>query len=107
MTVSYDPTTLIGQVRELIGDDNLTADAGARPDGTNFSDEAITNALTAHGNDVDLAAARMCDMLVGLWIKEGGIVQIGRYNISTVSKPEQYRLLAKQLRNNKVSFTTF
>lgn len=107
MTVSYDPTTLIGQVREMIGDTNITADGGVKPDGTNISDEQITNALAAHGSDVELAAARICNALAALWTAHGGIVEIDRYKISSVSKPEQYRTLARQLRSSRFSFATF
>jgi len=106
MTTTYDPTTLIGQVRELIGDDNLDTDAGARPDGTNYSDETIANALAAHGNDVDLATARMCDMLAASWAAQGADVTIGRYRLNSGSKAEYYRELARKYRN-KISFATF
>jgi hypothetical protein len=55
MTVTYDLTTLIGQIRLMIGDNNIVPITNAV-----FTDEEITFFLTANGSDLNLTAEAVC-----------------------------------------------
>jgi len=55
MTVTYDITNAIGQVRLMIGDTNIVPITNAV-----FTDEEITFFLTQCGGDLNLAAAMAC-----------------------------------------------
>ena len=74
MPITVDLTTLVGQVRLEIGDDDDTAGHGQRPDGSNLSDQAITLWLTraslyqgTSNGQVLLAAAYACEKLARDW----------------------------------------
>lgn len=68
MPITTDLTTNIGKVRLEIGDRDTTSGMGARPDGSNLSDDEIGYFLTAEGS-VRLAAARSCEALAADWRK--------------------------------------
>ena len=101
MSYTYDPDTAIGQVRELIGDTDFTTDAGIKPDGTNFTDDQVSNALAATGNNIELAAARLCDTLARMWLAYSSTITIGRYKIDPSQQAAQYREMARQLRGSR------
>ena len=68
MAITTDLSTDIGQVRLEIGDRDTTAGMGARPDGSNLTDDEIGYFLAAEGS-VRGAAARACEALAGDWRK--------------------------------------
>jgi len=68
MAITTDVSTSIGKVRLEIGDRDTATGMGARPDGTNLTDDEITNFLTAEGS-VRGAAARACEALAADWRK--------------------------------------
>lgn len=98
MSFTYDLDTPIGEVRLEIGDDDNSADAGVKPNGTNFSDEEIQKALDNEGGIVLRAAARLCEILARRWAGAGENVRIRDYQINTTEKAKYYAELAKELR---------
>lgn len=85
MPITVDLTTLVGQVRLEIGDDDDTAGHGQRPDGSNLSDQAITLWLTraslyqgTSNGQVLLAAAYACEKLARDWATVSNITAPSR-----------------------------
>lgn len=65
MAITTDLSTAIGQVRYLIGDD--VDGTGVLPSGLNFTDAQVSYELTATGNVIAAAAARLCGNLARRW----------------------------------------
>lgn len=65
MAVTTSLSTATGEVRFLIGDDVIGT--GVLPSGSNFTDAQIEYALTASGQNVKGAAARLCTNLARRW----------------------------------------
>jgi len=89
MTVTYDLSTLVGQVRLLIGDTVLTD--------TVFTDEEITYFLTANGNNVNLAAATALEAWAASYGANADSEKIGDYNY-TQSIIDKLLAMAQRLR---------
>jgi hypothetical protein len=99
MAFTYDPDTALGQVRELIGDTDDSADAGVKPDGSNFTDAQVSNALSRANQNVKRAAADLCETLATMWAGQAGRITIGRYVIDSSATASRYAEMAKQLRS--------
>lgn len=71
MAFTYDLSTDIGKVRFEISDTveavGASAGVGAKPDGTNFSDEEISSLLETEGESWGRAAAHACEILATAW----------------------------------------
>ena len=77
MTVTYDITNLIGQIRLMIGDNNIVPITNAV-----FSDEEITFFLTQNGGDLNLAAAAACQAWASKYGANLDSEKIGDYSYS-------------------------
>jgi len=74
MTVTYDLTTSVGQIRLMIGDTTLTDPI--------FSDEEITFFLTTWGSDLNLTAAACCTAWASKYGANADSEHIGDYSYS-------------------------
>ena len=86
MPITTSLTTDIGKVRLEIGDNDSTTGQGAKPDGSNLTDDEVQYCLDLEGS-VRLAAARACEILARHWSKVADI-QIG-------SRREAFAQIAK------------
>lgn len=77
MTVTYDLTTLVGQIRLMIGDTDIVPITDAV-----FTDEEITFFLTVNGNDLHLAAAAACRAWASKYGANADSEHIGDYSYS-------------------------
>ena len=77
MTVTYDITNAIGQVRLMIGDTNIVPITNAV-----FTDEVITFFLTQSGGDLNLAAAMACLAWANKYQANADSERIGDYSYS-------------------------
>ena len=77
MTVTYDITNSIGQVRIMIGDTNIVPITNAI-----FTDEEITFFLTQCGGDLNLAAAMACLAWANKYQANADSERIGDYSYS-------------------------
>ena len=77
-------TTIIGQIRLEIGDNN--ENNGVRPSGANFTDEELTHFYTVEGGDasatpvqtyIGRAAAKACETLAIIYAKEQTATKMG------------------------------
>ena len=90
MTVTYDITNAIGQVRLIISDNNIVPITNAH-----FSDEEITYFLTANGNDVNLAAASALEAWAAAYGLNADSEKIGDYNYSQSTVTKMLALAAR------------
>ena len=74
MTTTYDITTLVGKVRLIIGDTDITDAA--------FTDEEITYFLTENGSNINLAAADTLEAWVAKYATAPDSEKIGDYSYS-------------------------
>ena len=77
MTVTYDITNAIGQIRLMIGDTNIVP-----PTNAIFTDEEITFFLTVNGGDLNLAAAMACTAWASKYGANADSERIGDYSYS-------------------------
>lgn len=75
MTVTYDLTNAIGQIRLMIGDTNIVPITNAV-----FTDEEITFFLTQAGGDLNLAAAAACHAWASKYGANADSERIGDYS---------------------------
>lgn len=102
MTVTYDLASadpavlLISRLRLEIGD--TTLNQGVKPDESNFADAELQVFLTRASNNVEHAAAFLCDVLANTWARLADI-EIGprSENLSQVAK--RYEARAKAYRD--------
>jgi len=95
---SYDLDAAVGQIRLEIGDTDNTADAGVKPDGTNFSDAELNHFYSQEGSDVLAASARACEVLARMWARQAKSVKIRDYSIDTRSQAKYFKELGEELR---------
>lgn len=74
MTATYDITTLVGQVRLIIGDTDVIPASDAV-----FTDEELTFFLTENGNDINLAAADALEAWMAKYTTTPDSEKIGDY----------------------------
>ena len=77
MTVTYDIATLVGQIRLMIGDNNIVPITNAV-----FTDEEITFFLTQNGSDLNLTAAALCKAWAAKYGANADSERIGDYSYS-------------------------
>jgi len=75
MAHTYDITTLIGKLRLMIGDTDITPITDAQ-----FSDEELQYFLTLHSNNLNLAAADALSAWIGALTRELKSEKIGDYS---------------------------
>lgn len=75
MAFTYDLTTLIGQLRLMIGDTDITPTTDAQ-----FSDEELQFFLTANSNNLNLAAADALEAWMASLSRELASEKIGDYS---------------------------
>ena len=74
MTVTYDITTSVGQVRLKIGDTSLTANV--------FTDEELTYFLTENSSNINLASADALEAWANKYATNADSEKIGDYSYS-------------------------
>ena len=77
MTVTYDITNSVGQIRLMVGDNNIVPVTNAV-----FSDEEITFFLTQNGSDLNLTAAALCKAWAAKYGANVDSEHIGDYSYS-------------------------
>jgi len=97
MTFTNDLSTAIGQMRYHLGDD--VSGAGVKPDGTNFTDEQLTYALSNNGQNVKAAAAEVCGVLATRWavVPDKVSTDSGAIVIDRTQRVNHWLALQKQL----------
>lgn len=74
MTVTYDITNSVGQVRLTIGDTDTTDNV--------FTDEELTYFLTLHSNNINLASADALEAWAAKYATNADSEKIGDYSYS-------------------------
>ena len=75
MAYTYDITTLIGQLRLMIGDTDIVPTTDAK-----FTDEELQYFLTLNSNNLNLAAADALEAWMGALTRELASEKIGDYS---------------------------
>ena len=75
MAYTYDITTLIGQLRLMIGDNDIVPTTDAQ-----FTDEELQYFLTLHSNNLNLAAADALGAWIGALTRQFASEKIGDYS---------------------------
>lgn len=97
MTATYNITTVVGQVRLMIGDTDVHDASDAV-----FTDEELTYFLTKHSNSVPLAAADALEAWAAKYAANADTEKIGDYSYAQKTVANMLGL-AKQLRDTESS----
>lgn len=99
--ITYDLTSDLGRVRFAIGD--TVADAGVKPDGTNFSDEELDALLTSEGSVAGAVAAAL-EALARMWASMVDIT-VGPRSERLGQVASQYATAAASARSHAATLT--
>ncbi len=97
MTATYDISTVVGQVRLVIGDTDVTPATDAV-----FTDEELEYFLTKHSNSIPLAAADALEAWAAKYAANADSEKIGDYAYSQKTV-ERMMGLANQLRDTEAN----
>ena len=101
MAHTYDLTTLIGQLRLMIGDTDITPTTDAQ-----FSDEELQVFLTANANNLNLAAAAALGAWIGKLARQPVSEKIGDYAY-TMRAIENMNKLKKEYEDATAPYQTW